>query len=248
MKRIVCFGANSDIAKALLRKLAELEPSEFFLFGRQIEELERQKNDLIVLGAKEVQCYRFDAEMKSGQNIFHNMSIDECFSVFDNADYVVLAHGYLPSKVFNDLSEAERTFYVNCLSFIYIIEKTVELFKRQGFGKLISITSVAADRGRKKLGYYAAAKAAVDSFLSAIRQSVAEYPDISIITVKPGFIVTKMTSHIRGPFPSTPEFVAKDIVSAILKNKQVVYTPWFWRYIMLAIKLVPESLFRKMNF
>jgi hypothetical protein len=57
-----------------------------------------------------------------------------------------------------------------------------------------------------------------------------------------------MTAHLpKGPLFASPEQVAQDIVSAIEKKKCVLYTPWFWRWIMLIIRLIPESVFRKLK-
>lgn len=248
MKKIVCFGANSDIAKSLMRKLAEFEPSEFLLAGRDSNALEALKTDLISLGAKKVDVKIFDAEHIINTSIFTNSSIEECFSDIRHLDYLIIAHGYLPPTPLYDNFEAHKTFCVNCLSFISIINKGVEIMKNQGFGKIVAITSVAADRGRKKLGIYASAKAAVDSYLSAVRQDCSQHKNIQILTVKPGFVRTKMTSSLDGPLPSTPERVAEDILKAMIRNRDVVYTPWFWRIIMGAIKAIPESLFKRMNF
>ena len=68
------------------------------------------------------------------------------------------------------------------------------------------------------------------------------------MTVKPGFVDTPMTEGIEGMFlVATPERVADDILRAFEDGRDVLYTPWFWRYIMLAIRLVPERLFKKLT-
>jgi short-subunit dehydrogenase len=55
-----------------------------------------------------------------------------------------------------------------------------------------------------------------------------------------------MTPHLpKGPLFASPERVAKDIIKAMEKKKCVLYTPWFWRWIMLVIRLIPETIFRQ---
>ena len=49
------------------------------------------------------------------------------------------------------------------------------------------------------------------------------------------------------PFLASPEKVAGDIVRTYRKKKDIIYTPFFWRWIMLIIRLIPERLFKKMN-
>ena len=71
---------------------------------------------------------------------------------------------------------------------------------------------------------------------------------VHVITIKPGFVDTPMTAHIpKGALWAQPEDVAKDIMSAFEKDKNIVYTPWFWRYIMLIIQHVPEFIFKKLK-
>jgi len=69
-----------------------------------------------------------------------------------------------------------------------------------------------------------------------------------VVTVKPGFVDTGMTWGIEGMFlVATPEKVAADILKAVRKKKNVIYTPFFWRYIMLIIRCIPEFIFKKMS-
>lgn len=69
-----------------------------------------------------------------------------------------------------------------------------------------------------------------------------------MLTVKPGFVDTPMTQGMEGLFlVATPDQVANDILRAYTRKKDILYTPWFWRYIMLIIKSVPERLFKKLK-
>jgi len=57
-----------------------------------------------------------------------------------------------------------------------------------------------------------------------------------------------MTAHLdQGPLFASPECVARGIVRAIEKKKNVVYLPWFWRWIMLIIKAIPEPIFKRLS-
>ena len=69
------------------------------------------------------------------------------------------------------------------------------------------------------------------------------------MTVKPGFVATKMTEGLDLPKKLTAkaEDVANDIFNAQKKSKNVIYTKWFWKWIMLIIKVIPESIFKKLN-
>jgi len=46
----------------------------------------------------------------------------------------------------------------------------------------------------------------------------------------------------------SPTRAADLIYAAYRKRAEVVYVPWFWRTIMGAIRLIPESRFKRVNF
>ena len=122
------------------------------------------------------------------------------------------------------------------------------LFKIRGSGTLIGISSVAGDRGRASNYIYGSSKAGVSAFLSGLRNRL--YPfGIHVLTVKPGFVQTKMTSHINLPkkLTTNPEKVANSIYYAYKSRKNIIYVMPIWKYIMLFIKLIPESFFKKMK-
>jgi short-subunit dehydrogenase len=69
-----------------------------------------------------------------------------------------------------------------------------------------------------------------------------------VVTIKPGFVDTPMTASFKkGLLWASPNSVAKDIDNAIQKNKNIIYTPFFWFAILLIIKLIPEWLFKRIK-
>jgi decaprenylphospho-beta-D-erythro-pentofuranosid-2-ulose 2-reductase len=107
---------------------------------------------------------------------------------------------------------------------------------------------VAGDRGRATNYAYGAAKGALEIFMSGLRQRL--HPSgVQVLLVKPGFVDTPMTADFpKGPLWASPERVAQDIVRAMAKGRSVIYTPWFWRWIMLIIRHLPERLFVRLRF
>jgi len=51
----------------------------------------------------------------------------------------------------------------------------------------------------------------------------------------------------KGFLWAQPKQVAEAIIIAIKKRKNVVYVPWFWRWIMAIIRSIPESIFKRMS-
>ena len=70
-----------------------------------------------------------------------------------------------------------------------------------------------------------------------------------MVTVKPGFVKTGMTAGLPAPpFAGEPDPVAATVLAAIDKGTPVVYAPPAWRWIMLAIRLMPRSVMRRVSF
>jgi len=114
-------------------------------------------------------------------------------------------------------------------------------------GGIIGIGSVAGDRGRRSNYVYGAAKGALALYLQGLRNRLADR-GVHVLTVKPGFVDTPMTAGLQGLFlVAPPARVARDIVRAYQRRRDVVYTPWFWRYIMLLIRAIPESRFKHLR-
>jgi short-subunit dehydrogenase len=58
-----------------------------------------------------------------------------------------------------------------------------------------------------------------------------------------------MTAHLKqGLLFASPAKVAKGILKAIERDKDVVYVPGFWRLILLIVRHLPESIFKKLDF
>ena len=75
-----------------------------------------------------------------------------------------------------------------------------------------------------------------------------ERPPFTVVTVKPGFVDTAMTWGLPGMFlVAAPDQAARDIQNAVRRKRNVIYTPFFWRWIMLVIRLIPEALFKKLS-
>ena len=127
------------------------------------------------------------------------------------------------------------------------LQMMAPLMEGRGGGTVVGIGSVAGDRGRIGNYVYGAAKAGFHTYLSGLRNRLTR-AGAHVVTVKPGFVDTAMTWGIEGMFlVAPPEKVASDILRAVEKRRNVIYTPFFWRYIMLIIRSIPEPIFKKMS-
>ena len=87
------------------------------------------------------------------------------------------------------------------------------------------------------------AKAGFTAFLSGQRNRLAG-TGIHVITVKPGFVNTRMTeaTGLPGLLTSSPGAVAGAVAKAITKKRDIVYIAPVWRLIMLIIRVIPERI------
>ena len=167
-------------------------------------------------------------------------------------DIVISAVGELSSsKLVTKNNLLEQMLNINYTYPAKCLEIISDIFLKESSSKekiILGITSVAGERGRAVNFHYGAAKSALTVFLSGLRQKLSN-TKISVITISLGFVKTKMTKDLNTPsfLTSTPDKVSKDIISCIEKKK-LVFTPFLWRIIISIIKLIPESIFKKLNF
>jgi decaprenylphospho-beta-D-erythro-pentofuranosid-2-ulose 2-reductase len=243
--RILIIGANSAIAEQLARRL-ESNGAACYLTGRDTDRLERIAADLRVRGAGQIEIESLDitdARALAGL-------VARAAEGLGGLDAVIVAAGLLPdqAKVNADAKRLRETFEVNALGAMVILNEAAANFEQQGHGQIVAIGSVAGDRGRATNYAYGAAKGALEIFMSGLRQRL--HPSgIQVLLVKPGFVDTPMTADFpKGPLWASPERVAQDIIRAMAKGRSVIYTPWFWRWIMLIIRHLPERLFVRLRF
>ena len=148
----------------------------------------------------------------------------------------------------NDSAAAERAMRTNYIGPALLMGALAERFERRGSGVLVGVSSVAGDRGRASNYVYGSAKAGFTAFLSGLRGRMAA-SGVHVVTVKPGFVRTRMTEgmDLPGPLTATPEEVAEAVVRAARRRRDAVYVRRVWRPIMFVIRTVPESIFKRMR-
>ena len=242
MRYVLIVGAKSDIAKAIAKKYAE-NRFNLYLAARNSGELESFANDLFIRNDIKVNIIELDVlNFASHQSIYDSL-IEKPIGVISVAGY--LGEQEQAQNNFNELERIINTNYTGIVSLLNIIAND---FEKRKSGFVVGITSVAGDRGRKSNFIYGSAKAAFATYLSGLRNRLFN-SNVHVMTVKPGFVATKMTAVLNLPKKLTaqPKDVANDIFKAQQKGRNVIYSNWFWRYIMLVIKNIPEFQFKRMS-
>ncbi len=242
MSYVLILGAKSDIAKAVARKYAE-NGYDLYLAARNSNELDEFAQDITVRSQNTVKHIDLDILDFDSHQAFYEQLEEKPLGV-------ISAIGYLGEQEeaqtnFNEAKQIIDTNYAGIVSLFNIIAND---FEERKSGFIIGISSVAGDRGRKSNYIYGSAKAAFTAYLSGLRNRLYE-AKVHVMTVKPGFVATEMTADMDLPEKLTaqPDEVADDIYKAQQKNKNVLYTKWIWRWVMLIIKSIPEWKFKESN-
>jgi short-subunit dehydrogenase len=128
-----------------------------------------------------------------------------------------------------------------------LLSHLADYFENRKHGFIAGISSVAGERGRQSNYVYGAAKGAFTILLQGLRNRLFPH-GVRVLTVKPGFVDTGMTFGMRGLFlVASPEYVGERIARSVVRGRDVVYIPWFWRHIMLIIRLIPEFIFKRLK-
>ena len=242
MSYVLIIGAKSDIAKEIARTYAK-NGYNLYLAARKAEELEDLKQDIQVRSGVEVKLQEFDITAYDTHEEFYSSLEEKPLGVIVVSGYMV--EQKLAQKNFNESLQTINVNYTGAVSILNIIANDFEQ-ERRGF--IVGVSSVAGDRGRKANYIYGSAKAAFSAYLGGLRNRLFD-SGVSVLTVKPGFVNTKMTENLDLPEKLTaePEDVANDIYNAQQKGRNVLYTKSIWMLVMLIIKHIPEFMFKKMS-
>jgi short-subunit dehydrogenase len=241
---VLVLGATSAIAQAWMRLLAP-HGTRFFLVARNADRLQAVADDLRTRGAAAVHTETLDLD----QTEAHPVLLEAAAQALDQIDCALIAHGVLGDQALAEqgFPSAAGILYTNFFSVVSLVTWLANYFQTQGRGTLAVISSVAGDRGRKSNYVYGSSKAGLNAFLGGVRNRV-DRNGVQVLTVRPGFVSTPMTAHLpQGPLFAPPERVARDILRAIRKRRDILYTPWFWRWILLLVRAIPEWQFKRMD-
>ncbi|MEW6756274.1 MAG: SDR family oxidoreductase [Candidatus Latescibacterota bacterium] len=244
-ERALILGATSGIAHALTEELAEAG-TDLVLAARDPEAVAPLAADLHLRTGVRVDRLRFDALEYDALRSFPARVQAACGPF----DLVVQVFGYLGDqrRAEGDTAEMLRILNTNFTAAAAALCPVADyLLARQTPAGIIALSSVAGDRGRQSNYLYGAAKGGLSIFLAGLRHRLAGTP-VHVLTVKPGFVDTPMIQGLQGLFlVASPERVARDILRAYRRRQRVVYTPWFWRWILLLLRSIPEPLFDRLR-
>ena len=242
-KSLLLIGATSDIGHATAAAFAKAGWT-VHLAARNMEAAERNKDDLAVRSGGHVSVHHLDILETDRFATF----LDELGALPDVAVCVVGELGD-QQRAQTDLAHATQVIRTNFEGPAILLGMLCERFIQRGHGTIVGVSSVAGDRGRGSNYVYGAAKAGFTAFLSGLRNR-ASSSSVEVITIKPGFVRTRMTEGMKLPpvLTAEPDEVGAAIFAAVQKKRSgVLYVRKIWRPVMTAISLIPEPIFKKMR-
>lgn len=242
MKYVLILGATSDMAYATASAFAA-QGWGLILAARNQQRLKLLQGDLKARYEVPVVIAEFEAtDFASHEQFYEQLPV--------KPEVTALFFGYLgeQEKAQNDWQEARQIIDANYTGAVSVLNLIANSYEKQRSGCIIGVSSVAGERGRKSNYIYGSAKAGLTAYLSGLRNRLYA-SGVHVITVKPGFVATRMTEHLNLPkkLTASPEQVGAAIYQAYVKKKNILYVLPVWRLIMQNIRMIPEAIFKKMK-
>lgn len=242
IRNLLVLGATSDIGITTAMEFAR-EGFAVTLAGLDLPFLERAAADIAIRQNVEAKAVFFDATNYPSHAAFYQ-------AIEPKPDVCLCVFGYLGDQATaeRDWDESVRIIEINYKAAISILNVVAADFIARKSGTIIGVSSVAGDRGRQSNFIYGSAKAGFTAYLSGLRNKLFHHGG-HVITVKPGFVDTRMTEHLELPASLTaqPDQVGAAIYTAYEKKRDIIYVLPAWRFIMLVITTIPEFIFKRIR-
>lgn len=238
MKKAIVFGATSGIGKELT-KLLIANNYKVAVTGRRKEKLEALKAEFssnIIIKQNDIQ------DLDHLEEVFNDI-----VTTFGAVDLIIQSSGvgYVNPKL--QWEKEKETILTNVVGVTKLYDLSYNLFRKQEFGHLVGISSIASLRGNRAAPAYFASKAYQKAYLESLylKTKTISSKNVFITDVRPGFVDTAMALG-EGIFWLVPlKKATKQIYKAIKNKRRVVYISKRWQLIAWVLKLTPTWILKK---
>jgi short-subunit dehydrogenase len=240
-------GASSGIGEAIARELGR-RGSRVALVARRSERLDEIRAEIDAqAGEQRALVFTHDvADVGAVPSLFQEIA-----TRLGGLELVVYSAGVMPPVALDEFPTEKDlgTVQANLSGAIAWLNSAADRFSRARAGTIIGISSVAGDRGRVGNPVYNATKAALSTYLEALRNRLAR-KGVTVLTAKPGYVRTALIDG--APLPRfvpviSPKRAADQILAAAAAGDRVVYVPGWWRLVMTAVRAIPAPLLERIN-
>lgn len=241
---VLLLGGTSEIGLAICERYLRNAPANIVLAALPDDPgREAAVAQMKAAGAKSVRLVDFDAVATDT----HPAVIEECFSAGD-VDVAIVAFGLLgdAEELWQNQRKAVQIAQINYTAAVSAGVLLGEKMRSQGFGQIIAMSSAAGERVRRSNFVYGSTKAGLDGFYLGLGEALREF-GVHVLVIRPGQVRTRMSAHVKeAPLTVDKEYVAELAVSASAKGKDLVWAPGAFRYVMMVLRHIPRSIFRKL--
>lgn len=239
-KRAIVIGASSGIGAALVAELAKQ--------GYTVAALARRKKQLTAVCQSIPNAIPYPHDVTDYDAI--PAQFDQIVQDLGGLDLIIYVAGVQPAVALTEYnSQKDKTMIeVNLMGAIAWLNLAAIRFERARKGSIVGVSSIAGDRGRVGSPVYNTSKAALNTYLEALRNRLSK-KGVTVTTIKPGFVDTVLLENAPKTFwVISPEEAAAEIVQAIQKKRQIVYVPAKWSVVGMVVRHIPSFIFRRLNF
>lgn len=241
---VLLLGGTSEIGLAICERYLRNAPAHIVLAALPDDPGRADAvAQMEAAGAKSVRLVDFDAVATDS----HPAVIDECFSAGD-VDVAIVAFGLLgdAEELWQDQRKAVQIAEINYTAAVSVGVLVGQKMREQGFGQIIAMSSAAGERVRRSNFVYGSTKAGLDGFYLGLGEALREF-GVHVLVIRPGQVRTRMSAHVKeAPLTVDKEYVAELAVTASAKGKDLVWAPGAFRYVMMVLRHIPRSIFRKL--
>src|SRR5246500_1779502 len=241
---ILLLGGTSEIGLAICERYLRTAPARIVLAAMPDDP---GRDDAVAqmeaAGARDIELIDFQAL----DTETHPKVIEQSFAKGD-VDVAIVAFGLLgdAEELWQDQRKAVQIAEVNYTAAVSVGVLLGEKMRAQGFGQIIAMSTVAGERVRRSNFVYGSTKAGLDGFYLGMSEALREY-GVRVLVIRPGQVRTRMSAHIKeAPLTVDKEDVAELAVNAAAKGKELVWAPPAFRYVMVVLRHIPRSIFRKL--
>lgn len=240
---MIVIGSNSEVAQAFVEKVLS-EGERFpviYLLSSNPDISDKFVKHLEVKYLQSCKIIALDLTNEVDYSLYEDL----------DSDLLFCAAGYLGKNTAEGLYEnknTEQIIDINYAKLVPIINFFAKKMEEKRRGTIIGLSSVAGERGRQSNFIYGSAKAAFTTYLDGLRNYLFD-KKVHVITIKPGFMATKMTEGLplNPKLTASPKQAAEFIYKAYKKKKNTAYVLPIWCVIMFLIRNIPEFIFKKLK-
>jgi len=236
-KNAIVFGATSGIGRELAKLLVK-DDYKVLITGRRkvfLEALKKSNPTNYIVRQHDI------TDLSDTETLFKEIP-----SIFDHVDLIIHNSGIMETNFDLEWSKDLPTLETNVLGATKIYQLSYNYFKNQGFGHLVSITSIASLVGNRHVPAYHASKAYQSNYMESLwmKAKRTKKAKITITNILPGFVDTDIIAG-KTFWMAPLDKAVNQIYSAIRKKKRKAYITKRWRLIAIMMKIFPPQFLIK---